>query len=122
MFQFINKILEGFRKCFTRKASFEWLVVVVIGLMVRSDHLGVTSFIRELGLRPGVYESVLHFFRASSWKLARVRQVWYKTVKANAPVCREDTWNILIGDRVKQSQKARRMPTVKKIFQDTPVS
>lgn len=119
MFQFMNKILEGFRKCFTRKAAFEWLVVVVIGLMVRSDHLGVTSFIRELGLRPGVYESLLHFFRASSWKLARVRQVWYETVKANAPVCREGTWNILIGDGVKQSKEARRMPAVKKIFQDS---
>ncbi len=89
MFHFMNKILEGFRKCFTRKAAFEWLVVVVIGLMVRSDHLGVTSFIRELGLRPGVYESMLHFFRATSWKLAEVRQVWYETVKANAPVCRK---------------------------------
>ncbi len=119
MFHFMNQILEGFRKSFSREAAFEWFVVVVVGLMVRSDHLGVTSIIRELGLRPEVYESILHFFRAWSWKLARVRQVWYETVQANAPIYREGTWNILIGDGVKQSKEARRMPAVKKLFQDS---
>ncbi len=119
MFHFMNEILEGFRKCFTRKAAFEWFAVVVVGLMVRSEHLGVTSIIRELGLRPGVYETMLHFFRAWSWKLAKVRQVWYETVKANAPICCEGTWNILIGDGVKQSKEARRMPAVKRLFQDS---
>ncbi len=86
------------------------------GLMVRSDYLGVTSFIRELAIRPGLYESMLHFFQATSWSLAQVRQTWYEAVKANAPICREGKWNILIGDGVKQSRKARHMPGVKKLF------
>ncbi len=51
MFQFINENLEGFRKCFSREAAFQWFVIVVVGLMTRTDHLGVTSFIRELGIR-----------------------------------------------------------------------
>ncbi len=83
--------MEGFRKSFTRNAAFNWFVVVVVGLMVRTDHPGVTSFIRDLGIRPGMYESLIYFFRATSW-------------------------NILIGDGVKQSKEAHRMPGVKKLF------
>jgi len=62
---------------------------------------------------------MLHFFRATSWNLARVRQTWYEIVKANAPICREGTWNILVGDGVKQSKEARHMPGVKKLFQES---
>ncbi len=119
MICFMNTILEGFRECFSREKAFHWFVVIVVGLMVRSDHLGVTSFIRELAIRPEWYETMLHFFRATSWNLAQVRQSWYKIVKANAQVCREGTWNILIGDGVKQSKEARHMPGVKKLFQES---
>jgi len=119
MFQFMNENLEGFRKCFSREAAFHWFEIVVVGLMVRTDHLGETSFIRELGIRPGLYETMLHFFRATSWELARVRQAWYEIVKAKAPVCRESAWNILIGDGVKQSKEARHMPGVKKLYQES---
>ncbi len=114
MFCFMNTILEGFRKCFSREKAFNWFVVIVIGLMVRCEHLGVTSSIRELAIRPGLYESMLHFFRAASWNLARVRQIWYETVKANALIRREGQWNLLIGDGVKQSKEARHKPGVKK--------
>ncbi len=62
---------------------------------------------------------MLHFFRASSWELARVRQAWYEIVKEKAPICHEGAWNILIGDGVKQSKEARHMPGVKKLFQES---
>ncbi len=119
MFCYINTIIEGFRKCFSREKAFHWFVVIVIWLMVRSDHLGVTSFIRELAIRPELYETMLHFFRAASWDLAQVRQTWYETVKENAPICQESEWNILIGDGVKQAKEARHMPGVKKLFQES---
>lgn len=35
---------------------------MTIGLMLRSDKLGVTSIIRDLALSPGCYDSMLHFF------------------------------------------------------------
>ncbi len=48
-------------------------VTIIIGLMLRSDKLGVTSVIRDLALSPGCYDSMLHFFRASSWSLEAVQ-------------------------------------------------
>jgi len=81
--------------------------------------LGVTSFIRELGIRPDLYETMIHFFRATSWELAGVRQAWYEIVKEKAPVSRGGEWNILIGGGVKQSKEAQHMPGVKKLFQES---
>lgn len=62
-----------FETCFSRKSAFRWLVVITVGLMLRSDKLGVTSIIRDLALHPGCYDSMLHFFRASSWLLEEIR-------------------------------------------------
>ncbi len=111
--------MEGFRKCFNREKAFHWFEVIVIGLMVGSDHLGVTSVIRELAIRPELYETMLHFFRATSWNMAQVCQTWYEIVKENEPICRAGRWNILVGDGVKQSKEARHMPGVKKLFQES---
>lgn len=43
MLKFIDEVLSSFRPCFSRKAAYEWFVVIVIGLMVRADHLGITE-------------------------------------------------------------------------------
>ena len=62
MLKKLDQILMLFERCFSRKASFHWFVVIVTGLMIRSDHLGVTSIIRDLSLNPSCYESLIHFF------------------------------------------------------------
>lgn len=73
MLDFMNKILSCFESCFSRKAAFRWFVIITVGLMLRSDKLGVTSVIRDLALKPDCYLSMLHFFRASSWSLEGIR-------------------------------------------------
>ena len=66
MLKFIEKKLSSFKSCFSRTAAYRWFVVIVIGLMTRTDFLGVTSIIRCLGLHPDRYESLLHFFRSDA--------------------------------------------------------
>jgi len=73
MMNFINKVLCHFEFCFSRKASFGWFVTIILGLMLRSDKLGITSVIRDLALCPGCYGSMIHFFRSSSWTLENLR-------------------------------------------------
>ena len=119
MLNFIENILCHFESCFSRKASFHWFVTITIGFMLRSDKLGVTSVIRDLALSPGCYDSMLHFFRASSWSLADMRKRWFSAVKQYAPLYREGSFHILVGDGVKQSKEGRRMPGVKKLFQES---
>lgn len=119
MLNFIDKILCSFESCFSRKAAFRWFVTIVIGFMLRSDKLGVTSIIRDLALRPDCYLSMLHFFRASSWSLETVRQQWFSIVRDNSPLYKEGDFHVLVGDGVKQSKEGRRMPGVKKLFQES---
>jgi len=52
----------SFRNCFNREITFHWFVIIVVGLMLRCDSAGITSIIRTLGLVPGGYEALVHFF------------------------------------------------------------
>ncbi|MBP2664967.1 MAG: transposase [Firmicutes bacterium] len=119
MLKFIDSILHSFRSCFSREATFQWFVVIIVGLLLRSDHLGVTSFIRDLVLNPACYETLNHFFRSSAWSLESLRQAWLHVIKTSAPVCREKDAVILIGDGVKQPKEARYMPGIKKLHQES---
>jgi len=43
----IEKFLTDFRCCFQHTVTFNWfLLVIILGFIVRSDHLGVSSFVR----------------------------------------------------------------------------
>lgn len=119
MLNFIDDMLCFFESCFSRKAAFRWFVIITLGLMLRSDKLGMTSIIRDLALRPDCYSSMLHFFRASSWSFDSIRQRWLEAVKKFSPLYLEQGFHVLIGDGVKQSKEGRRIPGVKKLFQES---
>lgn len=119
MVGYIESILEEFRHLFRRAAAFKWFVVCVIGMMLRSDKLGVTSIIRDLALAPRLYESLIHFFRSSAYSLESLREQWFRCVFRHAPLARCRNRVILVGDGVKQSKEARKMPGVKKMSQES---
>ena len=119
MLNFIDKVLCQFESCFSRKASFRWFVMITMGFLLRSDKLGVTSVIRDLALSPDCYLSMIHFFRASSWSLDSIRLRWFSVVRDDFPLYKEGNFHVLVGDGVKQSKEGRRMPGVKKLFQES---
>lgn len=119
MLTFIGEILLSFYACFSRTASFEWFVTIVVGLMIRSDCLGLTSIIRDLALRPSLYPSLEHFFRASSWEWDSIFYTWAKTVAAKAPLRRIAGRTVLIGDGTKRAADGKYMPCVKKMVQES---
>ena len=87
--------------------------------MLRSDKLGITSVIRDLALAPGCYPSMIHFFRSSAWSLESIRSRWFSAVKEYSPLYKEGDFHILVGDGVKQPKEGRRIPGVKKLFQES---
>jgi len=119
MLTFIHEILFSFYPCFSRAAAFEWFVVVVIGFMVRSDSLGITSIIRDLSLNPSLYLCLEHFFRASSWEWDSLFYAWVKTVASKAPLLRIAGRVLLIGDGTKRAADGKHMPCVKKMVQES---
>jgi len=119
IWKFINDQLTQFRSCFTRETTFKWFLLVIVGLMSRSDHLGVTSIIRELMLNPAQYNNLIHFFRSDAWKLERLQQKWLEIVLATGSIWHVSGMPILIGDGVSEPKEASRMPGVKKIHQES---
>jgi len=118
MIKFLNDVLMDFRKCFSREAAFRWFVVIVAGLLVRTDHLGVTSIIRGLWLTPD-YMGLIGFFRSSAWTLEKLTANWCELVLKHAPLVRQGDAVILVGDGVKQAKEGRRMPGVKRQHQES---
>lgn len=119
MWKLIDEVFISFKTCFKRQAAFQWFVVIIVGFMVRTDTLGVTSVIRDLAIFPGSYATMIHFFRSNAWNLNELITTWSQIIKALAPIYEEDGMTVLIGDGVKQSKEARKMPGVKKLHQES---
>ncbi|MBQ3797755.1 MAG: hypothetical protein II842_16010 [Butyrivibrio sp.] len=119
MLGLIESVLLSFRGCFHRLGSFKWFTVIISSLLVRSDHLGVTSAIRDLNLSSKCYETMLNFFRSSAYRISDIRLQWYKTVISKAPIYRVCERAVITGDGVKQSKEAVHMPGVKKMAQES---
>ncbi len=115
----ISAILMLFRGCFSRAISFKWFVVVIMELIVRLDHNGVSSMIRWLSLGSSYHHSLLAFFKASSWKLSALQIKWQKIVRSQCPPILIDGRQIVIGDGIKISKEANKMPGVKKLHQES---
>ena len=120
MIKFIDKIISEFRTYFTRKATFEWFAVIVIGFIVRSDSMGVTSVIRDLCINECLYSTMINFFHSSAWSVSGIFNAWCHIILKYAPVMRSDDGSvILVGDGTKISKEAKHMPGVKKHHQDS---
>ena len=63
-------------------------MAIIVGLMIRSDMLGITSVIRDLALNPALYNSMEHFFRADSWGWEDIFTVWARTISGRATLKR----------------------------------
>lgn len=119
MLKFIEKLLSEFRSCFTRTRTYEWFLVIISSLLIRSDSLGVTSFIRALSLDRHLYETMLHFFRSAAFKTTQLKLCWHRLIHKNAPFIRIAGRPLLLGDGCKVSKEARYMPGVKKLYQES---
>ena len=119
MFKKIEKMLMSFRSNFSREKSFEWFVIIVIGIILRPDLLGLTSVIRAMMLPGSSYAAMMAFFRASSWNLSNLRKEHCRVVKDNIPLLVRKGKIFLVGDGSKCSKEGKYMPAVKKYKQES---
>ena len=116
------EILENFRPCFSRKASYYWFILVMIGLVVRADHYGISSIVRWVSLSPNCYFSLLHFFGSTGWTLETLLLCWWSYCLQD-PLCLKIQGRaILIGDHTNQPKEGQRMPGVVTIHQHSETS
>ena len=116
---FIESKLEHFRHCFRRTAAFRWFVAVVVAFMIREDHLGVTSFVRALGLEDRCYVPLLNFFRSDAVCDTLLQEELYQILIEDGHLLKIQGRNLLVGDGVKVSKEGRFMPGVKRLHQES---
>lgn len=112
-------IVSLLRPAFSRARTFLWFLLVLVAFAVRGDLLGVTSFVRALGLSERYYEPLLHFFHSDAVKVDRLAQLWFEIVIEHFPVYKVEGHPVLILDGIKNPKEGRKMPGVKNLHQQS---
>ena len=107
------------RPAFSRHRTYFWFILALAGFCVRRDLLGVTSFIRALGLRSNCYHPLLHFFHSDSVKIDCLAQLWLGLLIQHFPLLRIDGRPGLVLDGFKNPKEGRKMPGVKLLHQES---
>ena len=113
-------LVKDLRPACSRTRSFLWLSASLAGFCIRSDLLGVSSFIRALGLRDECYDRLLDFFHSKAVDVDRLAQVWVKIVLR---VFKEKLMIngrlVILIDGIKVMKSGKKMPAVKSLHQES---
>ena len=81
MLKLIDTILQRFQCCFKRKGTLSWFVIIVVGLVVRTNLRGVSSIMGCLHLNSCHYESMIYFFCSTAYKFVDIKHQWLCAVE-----------------------------------------
>ncbi len=107
------------RPACSRQRTFYWMVLCLIGLCIRTDLAGVTSFVRVLGLEPALYKRLLHLFHSPAIKLDKLTKIWARWCADSFPACTVGSYRVWLADGLKAPKEGRKMPAVKKLHQES---
>jgi hypothetical protein len=113
------RCVRELRSACTRKRTFLWMVLVLVGFSIRNDLLGVTSFVRSCVLNPEKYRCLLHLFHSSGLKIPTLTELWTRLAARLLPIL---TWNgyaLLVADGLKVPKEGKKMPAVKALHQES---
>ena len=113
-------VVNQFQGAFSRKKTFFWFVIVLIGLTIKFDAIGVTSLARGAGLLPSCYTSMLNFFNSTGVNLGVLQSFWVAVVfKCFSGIVRINGRCVLVGDGIKVGKEGKKMPGVKLLYQSS---
>jgi hypothetical protein len=108
------------RPAFSRLRAFLWFATTVAGFTVRTEHLGVTSIVRALGLDAGCYHNLIKNMHSSAVRLNDLNALWTRIVLKLFPSpIRVNGRRVLVGDGIKAPKRGKKMPGVKLLHQQS---
>ncbi len=107
------------RPACTRRRTYAWMVLVLLGLSLRADLAGVTSFVRVLGLAPAAYRRLLHLVHSPALQLDPLTALWTRWCRDAFPAFTVGAARVCIADGLKAPKEGRKMPAVKKLHQES---
>src|SRR3989338_11051832 len=73
-------LVNQFESAFSRKKTFFWFIIILIGFTIKFDSLGVTSIARGAGVASVHYTSMLNFFNSTAVNLEIVQSILIRLV------------------------------------------
>src|SRR3990172_4767472 len=114
-----NACVEALRPACARRATFEWMRIVLMGLGARADLAGVTSIVRALALRPDRYLRLLHVLHSEALRLGPLTALWVRFCRARFTPLRVGDALVCLADGLKVPKEGQKMPAVKKLHQES---
>jgi hypothetical protein len=113
-------IAAQLRPAFGRSRTFLWFVLSLAAMSV-GNPLYVTGMVRALGLRKLCYERFIGFFHSQSVDLPKLTALWVAVVLRLlcSRMPRHNGRILLLADGIKVSKSGRKMPSVKKLHQES---
>jgi len=114
------EVVRQFRPVFSRTRTFLWFAAVVAGMTIRGDLMGVTSFVRSLGLQESCYDRILDFFHSKGLDLGKLTIAWTALLlRIHPDLVRANGRLVLLGDGMKVPKSGKKMPAVKLLHQES---
>lgn len=101
--------------------TFLWMIAVLAAFSMRREIVGVTSFIRCLGLEGRCYHLLLHFFHSNAVALPELTRLWVELCFKlfGSFLCVLDNRIVVLVDGLKIPKEGRKMPAVKSLHQES---
>jgi len=122
MLKELKLFLTFMRPAFSRRATYNWFVIVFVGFLLRSDSFGVSSIVRALMLTPESYTALLHFFHSTAWNVQGLMVLWWKWLVDQDVAYHLQDRLVLVGDHTKTPKEGRKMPAVTTLHQHSETS
>jgi hypothetical protein len=112
--------LHLLQPAFSRLRAFFWFATTVAGFTVRTEHLGVSSIVRALGLNAGCYDNLIKNMHSSAVRIDDLNALWTRVVLKLFPSpVRVNGRRVLVGDGIKAPKRGKKMPGVKLLHQQS---
>ena len=99
--------------------NFLWMVLALMGLCIREDNAGITSFVRVLNFRPAAYYRFLHFFHSNGLDLDQLTACWARLCVTLFQPVEVGSRLVCLADGIKAPKEGKRMPAVKGLHQQS---
>jgi len=115
----LERFLKFMRPVFSRAVTYQWFVIIFVGLLMRGDSLGgVSSIVRALMLDGFYYDHLRRFFYSSAWSVEGMIAVWWKWLVERISF-RVNGRMVFVADHTKVPKDGRKMPSVTTLHQDS---
>lgn len=110
-------LVSALRPACSRGRTFLWMAAVLAAMCIRGDLLGVTSFVRSLGLHELYYDRLLDLLHSPALNLELLTRLWTALVLRFPGLLRVSGRIVLLADGIKVPKAGLKMPAVKKLAQ-----